>query len=189
MNYEFNNEYLAKSLMALVRDEGNRIISLGLSSRDNLKKLVESTLQVAVKRASENGPNILLKTLSELHNDLSSVKLPGDFKKIAMGMEDKILIVLDIPQEKDKEQIFDIPSLLNKEEEPRTKAETDKIKAETKEKKEEKEDDAIDMDAIKETIKCHIIPKLEKMAYDLGSKGEHKAAYTIERVLRDIERT
>ncbi|KKM65179.1 hypothetical protein LCGC14_1493960, partial [marine sediment metagenome] len=47
--FTFDNEYVLKSMLASVRDEGGRIVSLGLASTDDVKRLIEPALHIAIK--------------------------------------------------------------------------------------------------------------------------------------------
>ena len=96
MDYEFNNDYMARLLVDLVRDEGNRILSLGLAKRDDLKALVDTSLSMAIKRVGIKSPNLLIETLGALHDKLSGVKLPGDFEPAKDDIEHKLIILFDI---------------------------------------------------------------------------------------------
>lgn len=79
-----DRDFLMGSLVKLVRDEGNRVLHNKLASREDLRCVIESTIE---KMDGEDEADVLVNILSSLHSKLASVKLPGDFKKIAVKKE------------------------------------------------------------------------------------------------------
>lgn len=155
--FTFDNEYILKSMLASVRDEGDRIVSLGLATHGDVKNLVGPALQTAIKQAT-NGiqdKSVLMNTLTILHRDLSSVFLPGDFEKVAGPEVDKLHQMLDLPIESEQEDV-----------------------------KPEVVPEGIDEE---EADPLEILSTLENIAYNLGKTGNHKAAYLVERRIRKIE--
>jgi hypothetical protein len=161
--------------MSLVRDEGKRIVASGLASPDEFNGLLKNALR-EVSNKSDLDKKLLLDALSTLHNDLLRIKLPGDFKKATAELEEKLFIILDLPEEQDGEQVYDLSEILNTKE---------IVIEEPKEDGEEKEDED---DSAKDKITAdEVINKLQKIAYELGRMGDHEGAYKIERMIRKIQ--
>jgi len=161
MTFTFNDEYLLKSMMSLVRDESNRIVSLGLATHDVLKAFVETPLHNAIKRVSEDNEDksVVLKALTDLHNNLNDIRLPGDFEKISSSVEHQLYAAMDVEMpETDETNSTDVVA--------------DDV------------DDYSD-DSNDEEIKA-ICSVLDHITYELGKKGNHEAAYLVERTLRKI---
>lgn len=169
-----NNEYLAKLLASLVRDEGKRIVSSGLANVDELNCLFKNALGKIVKDKSALNEKLLLDTLSTLHNDLLKVKLPGDFKDVTEEIDEKLVLILDVSDimgEKSTSCSSDISK--NNDES------IIEIVLEDPEDEEEGEED-IDKEA------NEVVSKLQKVAQDLGRIGNHSAAYNIERMIKEL---
>ncbi len=154
-----DNEYLFKSLIEMVHDENNRIVSSGLASADDIKQLADSVSEGIIKNALSGEAAIALKDLIKLHKQLSRVKLPGDFVQISARLGDT----------------FDVSINMS--------GEVKEDKAEIKEPELSDEDENKDF----ELIKIETLAKLEKIAYDLGSKGNHTAAFLVERHINEIK--
>jgi hypothetical protein len=180
MNYEFNNEYLAKLFLSLIREEGNRIMSLGLAKNEDLTKLVDSSITLAIKNIKKDNPDSLLNVLSILHDKLSSVKLPGDFIKVACDMQDKLIVIFEIPEE---EHILDVSVPA---EEKGVKKVVEKEYEDKDGKKIVEKTEGIVDDKDDEEIK-KVVAELEEISYKLGKQGKHNAAYEIDRTIRDLE--
>lgn len=163
-----DKQYLLQSLAGLVRDENTRIVSLGLATPDEAKKLIESVHSTLVDKHIDAGADAIIDALAFVHRNLSAVKLPGDFQKAACGIQDAFCIVLDIPVTEETMEVAP-PQEGVLVIEPK--------KDEDKEKKDEE----------KEKIKAEIINKLEKVAYSLGQKGAQEAAYAVERTIHELE--
>lgn len=133
----------------MVADESGRIISLGLAPKDDLHLLVEKTLDdIAVNNESK-----AFDILASLHEDLSAIKISGDFEKIRPPVVDKnddLTVSPDIDH-----KATTINNIINIQE---------------------------DVEIINK-----ICSNLHDIAYKLGSKGEHEAAYMVERSIISIE--
>jgi len=164
--------------MELVSDEGKRIISLKLASRDELNDLLEPTIESAMKKASANTDSldVLLGILSDLHLKLAAIKLPGDFAKFAA--DEKFYEALDIPYK--GEPFYQVPE--KKKPEP---SEED-IEEEAQEKLEEYIESEEEGTEEIEKVVSAVSNYLEKLAYGLGREGNHEAAYAIERTIHSI---
>jgi hypothetical protein len=149
-----DNKYLLKTLVELVRDENIRIVSAGLATANDIKRLTDFASEIIVKEA-DGRPDMLLGTLAAYHRRLAAVKLPGDFKEITaeIGLKDET---------KDK-----LSELLD----------------------ENKEDDKHEEESDKEyeIVVAEVVYQLEKIAYNLGSVGNHDAAYLVERCVNEIK--
>ena len=165
-----DKQYLLQSMAGLVRDENARIVSLGLATPDEAKKLIESVQSALLSDHLDVGPDTIINALAFVHHNLSTVKLPGDFQKVACGMQDAFCIVVDIPVEKEVAKI-----------------ETPQEGIIVIEPKDEKEDKKSKKKEKIEKVKASIIERLEKIAYGLGQKGGHEAAYAVERTIRELE--
>lgn len=185
--FAFNNEYLLKSMIAMVRDEGKRIVSLGLATDDDLRKLSYPIIEIVSK--SEGAEDVLLPALSILYNKLTDVKLPGDFEKVA-GINDLRLKTMW----PDTDNLLEQWILRDKEQakyEDSEKAKHKGFKDEEKEEDEGQEQDAIDKiipleEEPEDEVITVVCAKLENLAYKLGMSGKHKAAYTVERTMQEI---
>jgi hypothetical protein len=161
MNYEFNNEFLAKSLISLVRDEGNRIVKANLATYDNVKSLVQPALELTIDNINIYGSGVILNTLSVLHNELRAVKLPGDFHKVSGNIKEQFKIILGYEQELEDDIILDDIKII---------------------------EDTHDTSIIAQNnIKKEILRRLSNIVYELGLNGNHKVAYLIERKMHEIE--
>lgn len=85
MDFVLDDKYLLESLVALIRDEGNRIVASGLATAEEMNRAAEPILKSAVDNVG-NGKAVL-KVLSTFHHDLSCIKLPGDFEHIRVEAE------------------------------------------------------------------------------------------------------
>lgn len=188
-----DKKFVVKSLMALVGDEGQRIMSLGLASREELNDLLKPTIQRVIKKAgvSPESMDVLLGILSDLHTKLASVKLPGDFSVVAA--EEKFYEALDVPYTGEK--FYDLSSLKEK---PDVEPEGELKEPEEEELKEileeyiEKEKPGAEEDHAEDCgcMYCFtsvIGTYLKKLAYSLGSSGDHEAAYLVERTIYSIQ--
>lgn len=137
MDFVLDDKYLLKSLVELIRGEGTRIVSSGLASGQDMKRAVDQTLDTAMKSVGK--PDEIIHVLSDLHHDLTCVKLPGDFDHLRVEAVEEVI-----------------------QDEPAVKE-------------------------IKQSDESVVISVLETMAYELGKKGNHDAAYIIERAMRDID--
>jgi len=182
--FTFSDKYILKSMWEMVRDEGNRIVSLGLATHEDLKKFIKPAVQAATKEAG-SGDEALLIALGKLYNDLKSVYLQGDFEKLSTASEwEAYLLEADDEDDEDEDE---------------------EKEKEDEEEEEEKEDDlkeapptpeatggaeeAVEKDlAVPEQGLVTIYSILEEMAYKRGRVGDHEGAYKIERTIRSIER-
>jgi len=183
----FNNEYLTKLLISLVYDEGKRIVSSDLASANEFNGLLKSALRNVSNSKSALNKKMLLDTLSTLHNDLLKIKLPGDFKNVTAEFTEKLLLILDIPEENLSEKpncnIHDILETKN----DGIEEEREIIKVIINdEDKETVDEDKETIDEDKKKAK-NIISKLQKIAHELGRIGDHSTAYSIERIIRKIK--
>ena len=162
-----DKEYILRSFIELVRDENSRIVSQRLATSEEAKKLIDSISTAMVQNIST--PYDLIEPLAYVHRNLASVKLPGDFEKVACGMQDAFSIVLDVPvQDEIAEVVSPQAGVL--------------VVEEDEEKKDEKKEK-------KKKVKSMVLERLEKIAYSLGNKGQHEAAYVVERAMRELEST
>jgi len=179
--FTFSDDYILKSMWEMVRDEGNRIVSLGLASHDDLKKLIEPAVEKAVKHA-DGSKDFLLKSLAELHGSLKAVYLPGDFEKAG---EDKLDYLLEAPRPTpDKAPAEGVVP-----EDP--EVEGPDPEEEVPGDKPEETDPEKDLDEVaeEEPEGIHsVLSVLDTLVYKLGTEGNHEGAYKIERVMRKIER-
>ena len=188
-----DKKFVVKSLMALVRDESQRIMSLGLASHKELDNLIQPTVQHIIKKAGTN-PNsidVLLGILSDLHTKLASVKLPGDFSVVAA--DESFYNSLDVPYTGEKS--YDLSNL---KEEPSADPEEDSKEPEEKELEETleeyiateeldvEEDHAEDCGGCMYCFTSAVNTCLKKIAHSLGSSGNHQAAYLVERTILGI---
>ncbi|KKK48151.1 hypothetical protein LCGC14_3148010 [marine sediment metagenome] len=166
MMFTFDNEYILKSMLASVRDEGGRIVSLGLASTDDVKQLIEPALHIAIKLATDvHDQTIVMNTLTDLHKDLSAVFLPGDFEKIADDEQEQLRQLLELQPEKSEEP---------------------EVELEEESDESFEEEPADDQNIEEETIDV-VYSTLEGIAYNLGKTGNYEAAYLVERKMREFE--
>jgi len=142
---------------------------------------------------------------------LKSITLPGDFEKYTVGspgeLGEKFYIAIDLPYEGEK--FYDLSSLLEgkgmgrggppssgpnplcpfKEEEEEEKKEEHEHEEEHKHEKEnECEDCSDDGENVQDILADAVNVHLKKIAELLGRKGDHEAAYMVERTIRSISR-
>jgi hypothetical protein len=165
----FDKQFLLKQLVGMINDEAGRIVSLRLAAPEETGKLIKSIVSGIIGSECESAHDIL-NPLSALHTNLASVKLPGDFQKLACEMQDVLLLVVDAPVEaiEPKKEVV--------------------IEEEKTEEKEDKKDEAKEDKKFEifELVAKNIVEKLNKIAYDLGREGNHAAAYMVERCVGDI---
>jgi hypothetical protein len=157
--FTFNDEYTLKSIISLVCDENDRIVSLGLATHDDLRKLYVPVLRKAIEKTSDNvrDKSAITNALALLHNDLKSVSLPGDFEKIAELLGSS---PFDVSEDEGEEEM--------------------------KEEMEEKLDEYL-QDEEEDDMTEDLLSTLGNIAYDLGKSGDHEAAYLIERKIRKMK--
>jgi len=131
MNPRFTDDFLIKSLAALVNEEGQRIVDSNLASIESLKKHISAEL---------NDSKDLLKSLSALHVKLAAIKLPEDTSELEV--EEEMREELEEFIEKD-EEIGQLASI--------------------------------------------VFDTLSKIASLMGAKGNHEAAYKIERAIEEMK--
>lgn len=152
--------------MSLVRDESDRIVSLGLAECDVMKDFVESELREVIKCA-DGDKVVVLGKLTDLHSDLNAIRLPGDFEKTTAPTNQQLreAIGLELPPEVITDSIDPSDTLA--------------VEALADDDEEDEEDGSEEIKAI-----CSV---LDKITYDLGKQGSHEAAYLVERVKFNIE--
>lgn len=97
--FAFNDEYLIKSMMSLVRDETKRIESLGLAPQEDLRVFIKQAVQQAIDKVTGGADDsVALETITLLHKNLSAVHLPGDFLKITKSAGEKLSDALAVDQ-------------------------------------------------------------------------------------------
>jgi len=169
LNELFNNEnFVTDSLIGIVRDEGHRILANKLASREQLNSLVDSVVSAVFEKKYTSSN--FATYLSSLHKTLASVKLPGDFEKIGL---DPLAINLNKLTEQEYEQQFDKLDEIK-----------EKLDADVCEKVVEKTPPSTTVE--NESI-AFVGEQLEKISYDLGSRGHHGAAYLVERTIQKIK--
>jgi hypothetical protein len=99
MDYTFDDKYIAKSLIEMVRDEGKRIVASGLATRDEVNSFIGHLVSEA---SGYDDIGVFIDGVRDLHHCLDSVRLPGDFKKVAGDNE-----TLEVPEETDAEDSSD----------------------------------------------------------------------------------
>ena len=164
--FTFNDEYLLKSMMSLVRSEGKRIVSLGLATEEEVKGFVDPAIRGVLDKfsSSQVDKNVVLGTITDLHQILQSIKLPGDFEQSTLPDDEKICAVIEV----------DIPV-----------EEVEIVKEDDDEDKEETEC-VLEKDNNDDQMITAICSFLENMVYKLGKEGNHNAAYLVERTMRKI---
>lgn len=165
----FDNDYVVKNLKAMIIDESNRIVSLGLAKGHDISKLV-GVIQGKRLTGEQN-----FGAIARLHAQLSVVRLPGDFEKMAadfyqvpknfLGYSGEEFCIFPDKKDELKKEHEEDPELIIFEEEP------------------EEEDEALDQMA----LAAEVSDQLEVIAYKLGSRGDHESAYLVERNIRDIQ--
>lgn len=163
--FEFNNEYLFKSIMSMIKEEGDRIVSMGLVKKDVLRNKVDGKLADIVSEAGSN-QKLMLERLSDLHSSLSEISLPGDFDEFGKASITEQLsdLVRSGPEQED-----DVGQCKCAEPEDTTvNSDNDEDKAKELE------------------MFATINSTLESILYKLGKSGDHNAAYLVERAMHRI---
>jgi len=178
-----DEQFLIKTFLELIKDEELRIVSAGLAQRKEVVGLFDPLIKDASSNPFVHYPS---QVLSKIHQKLSTIQLPGDFEKLA---ED----------EKEKEKFYDLSSLP----ELTPKSEKDKLQYVTPKSEEPDPEEVFEEEPAQEEgelscdvgeftigeserLSSYIEDKLEKIAYSLGTRGEHEAAYLIERKMNEI---
>lgn len=111
MEFKPSGQYLLKCLTSLIQEEGNRIVSSGLATYDDLRYTLEHRIDEAVNKVGNDGE--VLKIIAELHHDLTCIKLPGDFghmkveaKKTEKEESVAPMCVSEKPQDKDENVVL-----------------------------------------------------------------------------------
>lgn len=162
--FAFNDKYLIKSMMSLVRDETKRIESLGLAPQEDLRAFIKQAVQQAIDKVTGGADDsVALETITLLHKNLSAVRLPGDFLKITKSAGEKLSDALAIDTTAEELDCTKDPSV------EETLKPGERIAG-------------VENQAIKKI--CSI---LDHITYMLGSKGNHEAAYLTEKTRFKIE--
>lgn len=161
-----NPKYVLSMVLELIDDEKSRILANKLADQEHWHNFFGPVKTMILKDAKLHRNSE--KTVSQLlgmHNLLKSIKLPGDFEKIA---EEKLYIILDTPYEESVEK-----DIVEKDECVECKKENEEC--------EECEEENVE-DILANAVNIH----LQKIAETLANKGNHKAAYLVERTIRSI---
>lgn len=172
-----NKNFVTYTLAGLVEVERDRILSSELATKSQLSSLSDVT-EYMVKMAKSQNTDVLVNSLANLCTLLKSIQLPGDFERYAE--QEEFYIALEIPYEDEK------PCDLSLQKDD--KKECPECPECKKENKEEDDDDCMeceDTDA-QEVLAESVNVLLRKIANSLGDKGDHEAAYLVERTIRSI---
>jgi hypothetical protein len=190
-----NKNFVTYTLAGLVEVERDRILSTGLATESQLSSLADVT-EYMVKMAKSGNTDVLVNTLANLCTSLKHVQLPGDFEKFA---EEEFYIVLDLPYE-DEEEVIGMgrggppgsgpnPKCpLKEKEEEKEEEEEEEEEEHHKHEHEEECEDCDDTIVAQEVLAESVNNLLIKIANVLGDKGDHEAAYMVERTIRSITR-
>jgi len=164
----FNDrEFVAKALMDIVRDEGERIVASNLATKEQLHSLLMPAIKKAMKYGNQK--DVIINALSDLHEKLSAVKLSGDFEKCAIDPFYDFSGLPDLTPKSDEERLqYKLP-------EPNDSDEEDK---EEDEKDEDPHEDIV--------LEGSVSTMLKKLAKMLADQNNHQAAYLVERAIRNI---
>jgi len=186
-----NPKFVALSLVDMINDERKRIVASGLASKEDVG-LVFGPLSAGVIKVAQANMDWrpVVTTLSQVHDILGEIKLPGDFVRLAA---DALMLDLgNLPKLEDEEyekKFYDLSGIIEKLKGMRPAAEIEVLPEPTHEH-EHTHEDLIDDDYSKiaqidlaEQVATH----LEKIAYTLGRDGNHSAAYLVERTIRELQ--
>lgn len=195
--FTFNDEYTLKLTCDMIRNEKDRIVSMGLATNGDLKRLIDPIIQQANNET-------LLVVLNNLYNNLKSICLHGDFEKLSsknnlmeslFGDDEPIGIGRrgppgsgpnpKCPLKKKKEEDSEKESKDKKDSDK--ESEKDEDDARTPEITSGAEEAVEEGLATPESGLVTIYSTLENMAYRLGTIGNHETAYKIERTIRNIK--
>ena len=159
--FTFSDEYLLKTMMSLVRDESNRIVSLGLATQKAIQGFIDPELEFVVRKVPRiaEKKSVVLDKLTEIHNKLAMVRLPGDFEKLSATDDRQILDMIGVDVLADEPETPDVVCA------PEEKQETE--------------------DGGNEQVAA-VYSFLDDLAYELGRNGNHRAAYMVERTMQKI---
>jgi hypothetical protein len=182
-----NKNFVTYTLAGLVEVERDRILSTGLATPNQLSSLSDVT-EYMVKMAKSGNTDVLVNSLANLCTLLKSIKLPGDFEKYTIGspsgLGEEFYIALDLPY--DGEKFHDLSSITKDKEDD---GEEECVECEKESKEEDKcEDCADDSENVQDILADAVNVHLKKIAEALGDKGDHEAAYLVERTMRSINR-
>lgn len=176
-----NLPFVARSFVELIVTEGDRISSQGLADYTKVKDAISTHLSEALCNVS-NDQHAALTTLSDLHNDLVNIKLPRDFEKFADTMQQYKAKKSEL--EKAKQEVMkelNTPEQQLAKDEPPCECTGDKDCKCGPDCKCRQEEEIVD------SLAHTVLKRLERIAYELGKNGHHRAAYAIEKKMRLIK--
>ena len=181
-----NKHFLLQALAGLIEIERERILKSGLATEAQLNALTDSMEYLTKLGKKYPKSNVVLNTMANLCTELKSIQLPGDFEKRAA--EEKFYIALDLPYE--GEQFYDLSSIL-KDKKLKEEIEEELEEVEKEEcvecEKEKKEEEEIEREAAQKILADAVNKHLISIAHILGNKGEHEAAFLVERTAQKIQ--
>lgn len=189
-----NPKFVTSSLLKMIQDEGSRISRHGLASeaavKDTVRAMSANVFKVAVAKRDYRD---VIGALSQAHDALSLIKLPGDFECLA---SDELFLNLgDLPRLDDneyEEKFYDLGGIIDKlkgAREDDSESTGDRSELTLLENNDEpREDFARDTDKIAHMIWLNdVTSRLSKISADLGLINSHGAAYKVERTIREIK--
>lgn len=186
-----DTHFILQTLAGLVEIERDRIVSNGLAKRSQLSSLSDVT-EYIVKMAGDKKTNVALNSMANLITLLKDIQLPGDFEKSTIGapggLGEKFYIALDLPYE--GEQFHDLSSIIKdtgKKEKCHECEEEQNEEEDNEDHVEECDGNCEEEDESQEILAEVINNHLYKIADYLGRRGDHEAAYLVERTIKDIE--
>lgn len=182
--------FVVQSFMKLIIDETDRILAQNLADNETIKTSVSKHLADAMVKVPSDRP-AALTALSDLHQNLKDVKLPGDFDKLSM----EIMLLEPMGDESMGEGCG--CEMKEEEEEPcmcepggcgEDAAHDCPCPPDCECKS---EDEALDYPVSEEGsgpegLSNMVLGRLEDIVYKLGRNGHHSAAYEIERAIETI---
>ena len=165
--FTFSEDYMVKSMLGMIEDESKRIASLGLATNDEVNDFATPVVKKAFSDA-KGDKDMLLEALAVLHDELRSIKLPGDLDVAAGTKEQKMMSLM--PAQKEQEA-------------PEGTQEESGLEGDQGKNKEDEEEDAIGEPGGYEVV----YSSLRDVAYKLASKGDHSGAYSVERIINELD--
>lgn len=169
-----NKQYFLSVAADLINDEQKRILSSGLATEEMLSDFFTNYI---------NNADSSIECLAKIHAQLQSIKLPNDFRK--MAADEKFYQSVKAPYKGEK--FYDLSSL-KPDVDAKLEKQLEKALKEYIETEEVEEDHLEDCacDSCDDVIATTINRQLEKIASSLGARGQHEAAYLIEKTIRSI---
>lgn len=176
-----NKDFTINAMAHLINDERVRIVKSKLAKKEDVQNLLDDIFAKRLEYHKGETHNTMI-----IYDYLHSIRLPGDLQKTAHEFYE----ALDIPYEGEK--FYELPHKKQEKDEDNKEEAAEKLESALEkyiEETEESEEHAEDClcDKCMDTWASNLTNSLQKVACSAGQKGNHEAAYAIERLIRQIK--